>query len=321
MINIIMQPANYIFKGLKQMRTVEEMQSTDMNEYQIESIVILPFFINTEANVPFLMYGFLKDTIGTQTGVRFITSDPTLINDIQDVAAVVDKSNAIFKDLLEQTFKYYEVSFKGLICKGGILFVMYDLNVPYVQLLSQKKSGFILATITEILNERAINDTRMHVDIGEFFSNTMSLCLLYDVKKEENDGASQSNMLATPCVFYSCTPAAKVEFDALFGMKKTVMSEYSDVPYYYFGNYEDTVDIAKHLGRLQNVQYGVIKYVVFLNKHTVILDEQDCVNWKEDYYDSAVILEDEVVNDNNNRQMILAVKNRSQFTTVSYAMV
>jgi hypothetical protein len=321
MINIIMQPANYIFKGLKQMRTVEEMQSTDMNEYQIESIVILPFFINAEAEVPFLMYGFMKDTIGTQTGVRFITSDPTLINDIQDVAAVVDKSNVIFKDLLEKSFNYYEVSFKGLICKGGILFVMYDLNVSYIQLLSQKKSGLILATITEILNERAINDTRMHVDIGEFFSNTMSLCLLYDAKKEENGGTSQLNLLATPCVFYSCTPGAKVEFDALFGMKKTVLTEYSDVPYYYFGNYEDTVDIAKHLGRLQNVQYGLIKYAVFLNKHTVILDEQDYANWKEDYYDSAIILEDEVVNDNNNRQMILAVKNRSQYTTVSYAMV
>jgi hypothetical protein len=316
-----MQSANYIFKGLKQMRTVEEMQSTNMNEYQIESIVILPFFINTEATDPFLMYGFMKDRIGTQTGVRFITSDPMLINDIQDVAAIVDKTNMIFKDLLEQSFNHYEVSFKGLICKGGILFVMYDLNVSYIQLLSQKKSGFVFALITEILNERAINDTRMHVDIGEFFSNTMSLCLLYDKTKEENDGTSQSNMFTTPCVFYSCTPASKIEFDALFGMNKTVMTEYSNIPYFYFGNYEDTVDIAKHLGRLQNVQYGVIKYAVFLNKHTVILDEQDHDNWKEDYYDSAVILEDEVVNDNNNRQMILAVKNRSQYSSVSYTIV
>lgn len=315
-----MQPANYIFKGLKQMRTVEDMQSTDMNEYQIESIVILPFFINTEACDPFLMYGFLKDTIGTQTGVRFITSDPMLINDIQDVRTVVEKSDAIFKELLEQTFTHYNAAFKGLICKGGILFLLYELKVAYMQLLSHKKSGFVFATITEILNERAINSVRMHVDIGEFFSNTMSLCLLYDVTKEE-EGTNQSNMLTTPCVFYSCTPASKVEFDALFGINKTVMPEYSKMPYFYFGNYEDTVNAAKHLGRVQNVQYGVIKYVVFLNKHTVILDEQDYHNWKEDYYDSAIILEDEVVNDNNNRQMILAVKHRSQFSTISYELV
>ena len=72
---------------------------------------------------------------------------------------------------------------------------------------------------------------------------------------------------------------------------------------------------------LVSLAFWALEYVVYLNKHTVILDEQGYDNWNEDYYDSAVILEDEVINDNNNRQMILAVKNRSQYTTVSYAMV
>jgi hypothetical protein len=120
-------------------------------------------------------------------------------------------------------------------------------------------------------------------------------------------------------VFYSYSPASKVEYDALFGQSKRTMPEYSVIPYYYFGNFEDTKDISDKLMREQNMRYKMLRHVIFLHKHLVILDSNDYNNWNEEYYDSAVILEDEIVNDNDNRQMILAVKDRTHFVTIAYS--
>ena len=106
---------------------------------------------------------------------------------------------------------------------------------------------------------------------------------------------------------------SKVENQEVTGLGKGKTN-----PYYYFGNYEDTIDMIKILEREKNMKYGIIRHAIFLEKHIVILDNHDYKKWNEDYYDCAIILESDIINDNDNRQMILAIKKDEQFTTISY---
>lgn len=312
-----MNNSNYIFKGLQKLNTIEKMQDEDLNKLQIENIVVLPFFVNTETLIPFLMYGLNKIPTDVGSKIEFIYSNNSLTSNTKNVESIVDNSNNYFKSLLDKTYNKYEVIFKGLLCKGGILFLIYHLDISYINVLTQKNGGFILATITEILNEKSIENMKMHEDISGFFSNTMELCILHS---EEN------KIYETPSIFYTISPISKVNYDAIFGPVKIIIPEYSVIPYYYFSNYEDATDMIDIFANEKNIKYGIIRHAVFLNKHIVILDDADYKKWNEDYYDSALILEDAIINNTSingsdiyiDYNMLLAVKKSDQFTTLFY---
>jgi hypothetical protein len=305
---------NYLFKGLNNLNTIDEMQDQDFS--QIDNIVLLPFFVNEDGEYPFLMVGLSTFTNHEGSKIDFIYNNAPLTKANPNskknailVESIVDNTEEYLKTMLTNTYQNYDVKYKGLLCKGGILFVIHQLKLAQTDLLGQKQVGFILATITEILNEKCIENVKMHADISAFFSNTMELCLLH---------ASDNAVYETPGVFYSYAPISTIEYDALFGQAKVVKEEYSQNLYYYFGNYEDTVDAIEVRSRNQNMRHCILKHAVFLKKHIVILDKYDYKKWDEDYYDSVVVLEDEIINDNENRQMILGVKGRKQFSTIAY---
>jgi len=302
---------NFAFNGLQKLRPPDDILTTNLHAYQLESIVMLPYIINEDLNTPFLMYGLKKHTQQSATTLTFINGDPTLLEHMNDPGTILAECNKDIQYIFSRELKEYQMHCRGWICKGGILFIVYEVNVKHISMLSGSTGSIVFALVTELLNDKRVSNMEMTPEISEFFSNTMWLCTLHVMV----DGCEQ--IAEVPCVFYTCVPRKMSEFISLFGINKKIVPEHSKRAYYYVYNYTDAKNEWHNLTRINGIEHTVIRHVIFLKRHVIIMNNDDHSCWNEDFYDSAIILNNKIVNTNNNRQMVLAVKNISQLITIS----
>ena len=302
---------NFAFNGLQKLRPADDILTTNLNAYQVESIVMLPYIINEDLNTPFLMYGLQKQVKENQHRLTFINGDATLLEHTNDPGTILAECNKDIQHILSRELNDYQMHCRGWVCKGGILFIVYEVNVKYISVLASSTGTIVFALVTELLNEKRVGAMEMNPDISEFFSNTMWLCTLHELK----DGCEQ--IAEVPCVFFSCVPKKMTGFTSLFGINKKIIPELSKRAYYYVYNYEDVKNEWHNLTRINGIEHSIIRHVVFLKRHNIIMNNDDQACWNEDFYDSAIILNSKIVNSINNRQMTLAIKSISQLLTIS----
>lgn len=314
----------YVFKALNNLISLEEAQNININELQIENIVVLPYYVNNEAQSPCLLYGLqlltnnsesINSSDSSNKIIGFMQEDKSLLNKRLNVNEIVESCDMLFKDVLNANCKNYEVVFRGLKYKKGTMFVVYHLSLKHIDLIMIKNNDFVLVSVAEILNEQSVGKFGVDDDVVSFFSNNLELCVLH---------SKDNKIYETPSVFYSYSPISRLEYEALFGSLATNvdMSPNSNSKYFLFGSYERTLQRAEELGEEEGMKYGVIRNIIFLNKNSTIVSKKDYDiwydSWHNDYYDSASVL---CAGDRVSEHIQLIVRHRDQFTTLSFNLV
>lgn len=254
-----MKNHNYIFNALRNCRTTDAMCEKNMNSMQIEELVILPYMVVTESPVaPFLMYGFEKNDINKE--LSFITKKEVTITNA-NVDAVVENSRDVLRKLLNDCFDKHQFFFKGLMLVDRTLFLLYNVEIAYTEMLIKSFSSFspiIFATISEIVNEQCVHHYDISFEACSMFLNNLEMCVL----QQEN-----GSIYETPSVYYSSSPISTIEYDALYSPPKKIVEDRFKVI-----SLESFSQVIEENER-RHVKHGFIRSCVFLKRNCVLTKE------------------------------------------------
>jgi hypothetical protein len=249
----------YTFNALNNAKTIDQMREMDVGRMQIEEIVILPYLIITESlTAPILTYVLKKRQRDSTCGFVF---EREMIVTNQNVDSIVENSRDVLRRIMMASTDNHSFCFKGLNVIGRKLFILFELNISYINVLSSSSSSsspIIFVTISEILNDMCVGEYSVPQEVHSIFLENLEMCVL----QNEHGGIYE-----TPSVYYTHSPLSVIEHDALFCPLKHNIGDTMKVQCY--ENFGRTLEKA----RSSNVKSGIIRVCVFMGIHRVELAE------------------------------------------------
>ena len=285
----------HTFNALNNAKTIDQMREMDVGRMQIEEIVILPYLIITESIVAPILTYVLKKRREDST-CKFVFEREMIVTN-QNIDGIVENSRDVLRRIMTASIDNHSFCFKGLSVIGRKLFILFEMTISYINVLSSSSSSpIIFVTISEILNDMCVGEYAVPQEVHSIFLENLEMCVL----QNEHGGIYE-----TPSIYYTHSPLSIIEHDALFCPLKHNIGDAMKVQC--FENFERALEKA----RSSNVKSGIIRVCVFMGKHRVELAETVVNELLFDDCDSVSVLSSQ----NISRHFI---KNKGYAVSLSY---
>jgi len=157
------------------------------------------------------------------------------------------------------------ITYNGYLIENNLVTLSYSLQVtesynPF-NIFYNSKLWFVL--VNEIVNWNKLMNFYIDTNVISFFCNNPHMMYLIS-----NTGI----IVETPIVGYHGDNSNKINLDITTGRTRNICNS-AFGPYYYFGNYANAMRYAiwNNVSQCKNERGGIVRYAIFLGKHTMFL--------------------------------------------------
>tara|TARA_Y100000389_G_scaffold205088_1_gene262948 strand:- start:2007 stop:3092 length:1086 start_codon:yes stop_codon:yes gene_type:complete len=175
------------------------------------------------------------------------------------------KPSVTMLNMLYNTIKNAKITYNGFVYENNLVTLSYCLEFTesyYVSKISyNSNSWFVL--VNEIMNWNKLLNFYIDRNVISFFLNNPHMMYLI---------SNTGTILETPIVGYHGDSITKINLDIITGRTRNLYNS-AFGPYYYFGNYANAMRYAiwNNVSQCKNMRGGIVRYAIFLGKHTMLL--------------------------------------------------
>lgn len=270
----------FLYNALSNAKTTEQLCQYDVDGMQLEEYVVLPYWVVTESDVaPFITFILSKHAVNKTC--RFFKQEIVITR--KNVDIIVENSRELLRKLIAPIFDKYSFTFKGVLVIERTLVILQQLEINYYDVLSAPSSlmnQIAFSTVCEILNDGHIYDCTIDDSVRHMFINNLELGVLQNARGQ---------IYETPSVYYTCSNATTLEYDALFCPPKMGVMRMGGSKVRAFECFgESIVKVRAH-----NTKCGLIRVCVFLKRHRVEFRDIILNDNTFDHCDSVSVLTNE----------------------------
>lgn len=287
----------------------------DRNELNTNLLYILCYHIETQCKYPFLQFMMEKIPFCNNLIKEQFTLPHISINSNDNGKSIkILALEKVKKCLHSISNNITDDMYKGIIWTNNVIIPYICVNISNINisgLLLSRNSSYWFVLPSEIINTKEICNIEIDNDVTELFIQNPELGILTNPKT--------NSKYILPDAVYTGGEYKSVEFNSIFGNRKTKIYENCGEYYYFYRSFLGAVkDVVKD-GKFKG---GINRYVLFLEGELYIEFEKDFSLTDEEiekmYPESCLIIcYSNIYNPNPD----ILVKSYDNFLSISYHMI